>query len=162
MLGAAEADLLGARQWRWLDHVLATSSAEFHIVVSGIQVVSAEHRYEKWSNFPASRRRLLATLARVQGVILISGDRHLGEISLEAEHTHPLYDITASGMTHSFSSFRGEPNSRRVSTVVTDLHFGELTFAWDEAVVRAALIDRAGDEVIVYPIPFARIRPEAP
>ncbi|MEE9255234.1 MAG: alkaline phosphatase D family protein, partial [Pseudomonadales bacterium] len=134
----AEADTLGAEQWRWLESELRDSDASLNLIVSSYQVVASDHSYEKWANFPHSRARLLALIREnhVPGVIFISGDRHIGEISRETRATaYPLYDITASGLTHSWSSFPGEPNERRVSEVITDLHFGAMSITWGSETV---------------------------
>jgi alkaline phosphatase D len=65
-----------------------------------------------------------------KGVIFISGDRHIAEISSRAIEglDYPLIDFTSSGMTHSYSSFSGEPNQYRVSEVVSEKNFGLLKF----------------------------------
>lgn len=60
---------------------------------------------EKWSNFPETRNRFFKLLKEnnPSGVILLSGDIHYAEI-LEnscAGLRNPLFEITASGMTHS-------------------------------------------------------------
>jgi len=39
---------------------------------------------------------------------------------------YPLIDFTSSGMTHSYTSFDGEPNQYRVGQVVPNLSFGLL------------------------------------
>lgn len=54
--------MLGDAQWRWLERELRTGGAQLHLVVSSIPVLPVDHPYEKWANFAAARRRLLATL----------------------------------------------------------------------------------------------------
>lgn len=129
-----EADVLGAEQWLWLERELAALDAEVTFVVSGIQVVPEEHRYEKWADFPRARARLfdLVRRTRAPGVVFVSGDRHIAEISrLDAEVAgYPLYDLTASGLTHSWRSFPGEPNRQRVSGVLADLNYGLVEIDW--------------------------------
>ena len=73
--------MLGAEQWQWLETELRNSTVQIHLIVSGIQILPEEHKYEKWANFPQSRRRLLRLIGEtgVPGVILLSGDRHLAE-----------------------------------------------------------------------------------
>ena len=95
-------DILGDEQWAWLVAQLTDSPADIHIVISSIQVLAEDHRYESWSRFPASRARLLATLEAhpVPGLVLVSGDRHIGEIArIDRPGTYPLWEITASGLT---------------------------------------------------------------
>ena len=101
-------DLLGNAQWQWLESELANSDAQVHIIGSSIQVLAEDHGFEKWANFPQSRERLFQLVADNQtpGVVLLSGDRHIGEISrYEApEVSYPIYDITASGLTHVYGA----------------------------------------------------------
>ena len=48
-------------------------------------------------------------------------------------------EITASGLTHSWRSFKGEPNALRVGTVYTDLHYGLLVIDWHASPVTVEL-----------------------
>ena len=112
---AADATVLGEDQWTWLAARLA-EPAELHLLVSSIQVIPEEHCYEKWANFPRERARLLALLGRASApVLILSGDRHLGEISrlpADAEREWPLVEITSSGL-NSAGAGEGEQNRHR-------------------------------------------------
>ena len=143
------ADVLGAEQWSWLEEQLTTSQARLNIIASSIQILSAEHKYEKWANFPKARERLLDLVrtSGARGVVFISGDRHLAEITrLDSPGHEPLYDVTSSGLTHSWTSFPGEPNSLRVGSVFHQLNFGMLTIDWrpEPAVVDLQILDIRG------------------
>ena len=133
-------DMLGADQWQWLEQQLINSDADVHLIGSGIQVLSSDHPFEKWADFPQSRRRLFDLLAKTQprNVIFLSGDRHFGEISrlTDARLRSPIYDITSSGMTHHASdtfwhSFSHERNQYRVGQPYIGLNFGLLQFDWN-------------------------------
>lgn len=129
-----DGDLLGNVQWSWLENELANSRSQIHLIVSGTQILHEEHRYEKWANFPRSRTRLLRLVkeSRAPGVIFISGDRHIHEIALkdDSETPYPLYEVTSSGLTHSYSSFPGEPNKYRLDKVFPDKGFGVMEIDW--------------------------------
>jgi alkaline phosphatase D len=127
--------VLGETQWNWLAEQLNNSEADINIIGNGIQFVSSEHRFEKWANFPKEQQRLYDLIASsgARGVVLISGDRHVAEVS---ERTvdgldYPLRDITASGMTHSYEQAGGEPNQYRISPLVGQKNFA--TFVVREA-----------------------------
>ena len=96
-----EATLLGEDQWLWLEEQMR-QPAELRILASSIQVIPDQHCFEKWGNFPRERERLfrLVRHTRANGVVLISGDRHFGDISHLDPHGvgYPLYEITSSGM----------------------------------------------------------------
>jgi alkaline phosphatase D len=136
------ADLLGETQWRWLERELTASTAAVHLLGSSNQVLASEHQFDKWADYPASRARLLDLIARTRPscLVILSGDRHLGEISrielpgLEA----PLYDVTSSGMTHYarpgvrnfWYDFEKEPNRHRVGKNFPGLNFGMIRLDW--------------------------------
>ena len=88
------------------------------IIASSIQLIPTEHCWEKWANFPKERIRMFELLRTTDasGVIVISGDRHLGEISvLPLDYLgYPLYEITSSGLNSALgenSDARDEQNS---------------------------------------------------
>lgn len=124
--------MLGNAQWDWLKQELDNSKADFNIIESSIQVLSYEHGFETWGNMPNEVKKLEKTIAdsKAKGVILLSGDRHIAEISQTEvpSMTYPLIDITSSGLTHSYSSYSGEPNKYRISEVVSKKNFGLLKF----------------------------------
>ena len=127
-------DILGEEQWAWLEAELKNSTAQIHLIGSGIQFLPDEHRFEKWANFPKARKRLLDLLSEYQipSVILLSGDRHIGEICKyeNTESNQVLYEVTSSGLTHSYKGNNSEPNRYRQGNMVNDLNFGLITIDW--------------------------------
>ena len=103
--------------------------ADLRILVSSIQVIPDAHCFEKWANFPRERQRLFEAIQGANGgrVMLLSGDRHLGEISrIELPGAGALYEVTASGL-NSAGAGKDETNLFRVhdNNVRVD-HFGLL------------------------------------
>jgi alkaline phosphatase D len=146
----SDGTILGEAQWQWLEKQLVGSDAAVHVVASSIQVLPNDHRFEKWGNFPRERARLLALLARkdVPPVILLSGDRHLGEITVDKESCgYPLIDITSSSLNAGGGSNSTEVNSLRVGENFRPENFGMLTIDWSQPtpVVTAEVRDAAGD-----------------
>ena len=125
-----DATVLGDEQWKWLENKLGTSSADFNLIVSSIQFLSREHGFETWGNFPNEVEKLEKLIARskAKGVIILSGDRHISEFSRTnlSNMPYPLIDFTSSGLTHSYSNFKEEPNRFRVGDVVSSTSFGIL------------------------------------
>lgn len=140
-------DVLGEAQWAWLEKELTNSSAAAHIIGSSIQVLPQEHGYEKWDLFPAARERLLTLLSATRPAlpILLSGDRHLAEISRVAIEDLSVYEITASGLTHSYEA-ADEPNSHRISPLIGDKNFGLLHFLPGESGLQLLAEVRAIDD----------------
>ncbi|NDK56797.1 alkaline phosphatase family protein [Pontibacter sp. BT213] len=144
-------DMLGEEQWKWLENELRNSKAQVNIIGNGIQVLPEEQVYEKWANFPASRKRLLNLIAdsKAKGVILISGDRHIAEISKTTlpGMSYPLYEVTSSGMTHVYSGTAIEPNKYRVGNLINKLNFGMFRFNWGDKVQVEMLVKGKDNEM---------------
>lgn len=125
-----EGTLLGEAQWSWLANTLNTSKAKFNIIISSIQLLSNEHGFEAWGNFPheVDRFKRMVAQSRAKGVAVLSGDRHISEFSRTdiAGLPYPLVDFTSSGLTHAYSDFSGEPNPFRVGEVISTETFGLL------------------------------------
>lgn len=129
-------DVLGEEQWQWLEQELTNSDAKVHLIASGIQVLPTGQSYTNWSAFPQARERLFRLLEKTRPAIpiLLSGDRHVGElgkIKLKG-YDFPVYEITASGMTHHRKPKEGG-NIYRVGEQVGALNFGILDIFWQSA-----------------------------
>src|SRR5262245_52517854 len=118
---------LGEEQWQWLGEQLKVP-AELRLIGSSIQVIADEQPFEKWANFPHERERLLNMIneTKAAGVIFLTGDRHLAELSLyKPEKGYPLYDLTSSGLNMGNRNWRGiEKNGHRVATMTHGDNFG--------------------------------------
>jgi alkaline phosphatase D len=105
------------------------------LIGSGIQVLPVQHPYEKWADFPAERERLFQLIGatKAPGVIFLSGDRHIAELSrVRSRHvSYPLYDLTSSGLTHTWSRAHGEANRHRVGKLVVALNYGMVDVDWN-------------------------------
>ncbi len=127
-----EGDVLGEDQWKWLENELTDSDAAVHIIGNGIQFITDEHRFEKWANFPKARQRMLDLFAKTnpQNVLMLSGDRHISEVTSQYVPGYGmLYDFTSSGMTHSYESST-EYNSHRIGNLITSKSFGLINIDW--------------------------------
>ncbi len=130
--------MLGEAQWTWLAEQLK-QPAEVRIIASSIQVVADEHGFETWGNFPHERQRLYGLIAstNASGVVFLSGDRHLTEISVdrglspERAVPYPMWDFTSSGMTQRPEPAR-DPNTLRVGPVRKETTFGLVRIAWGQ------------------------------
>lgn len=142
------ATMLGAGQWNWLESTLRNSKADFNVIMSSIQVLSDRHGFETWGNMPQERTKLLNLLhdSGAKGVMLLSGDRHISEISSyrEANWDYPVIDFTSSGLTHVYSEFSGEDNPFRVGEVVSQLAFGLVRFDFEAHVATFTVMGDGG------------------
>jgi alkaline phosphatase D len=140
--------MLGDAQWAWLAAQLKMP-ADVRLIASGIQVVAEGHGWERWGNFPRERQKLYDMIgaAGAGGVVLLSGDRHLGAIYQEDEGTpYPLFEATSSGLNKFFPNAREEgPN--RLGAVYGMPNFGTVDIDWWEGQVMLAIRDEAGQVV---------------
>ncbi len=156
------ATMLGDEQWKWLEAELK-KPAEVRLICSGIQVVNDDHPFEKWGNLPKERRKLLDLIKSTgaNGVVLLSGDRHLGEISLDSKSVgYPLFDITASGFNQASANYRDpEANKYRVSSLPYGNHFGMVTIDWAaDPVVSLQLRHENGEIAIQSKVKLSQLR----
>jgi alkaline phosphatase D len=136
--------LLGEEQWRWLRDEL-TKDADVRIIVSSIQIVAYEHRWESWGNFPHERDALYALITQTgaENTFFLSGDRHLMEISKDTGQKgssvpYPIWDFTASGMTQAYSAV-SEANTFRVGKLVRDTHYGVVKIDWADELQQSTI-----------------------
>jgi alkaline phosphatase D len=156
--------MLGAAQWKWFEEQLRLP-AEVRIIASSVQVVPEDHGWEKWMNFPLERQRLFNLIrdTKASGVIFISGDRHLAELSMmDAGLGYPLYDLTSSGLNNASANWRKyETNRHRVGTMNWGNNFGMIQIDWTPAdpVIALQIYDEQGDINIQRKIRLSTLQP---
>lgn len=140
-----EKTMLGEAQWQWLEAQLK-QPAQIRLIYSGIQILAEGHGWERWGNLPRERQRLFDTIARTraQGVVLLSGDRHIGAMYREATATpYPLWEMTSSGLTHAWAN-ASEAGPNRVGDLVRVNHYGIVDVNWATREVQLQLKDIQG------------------
>lgn len=159
-----EATFLGAEQWKWLEEQLK-QPAELRLIGSGVQLVSDEHPFEKWANIPAEREKLyeLIRSTGANGVVVLSGDRHLADMSVDAKSVgYPLYDVTSSGLNQGSEKWRApEKNSKRVGGMPWGDNFGMVEIDWSkpDPLVSLKLLDVNGETAVKETIPLSLLKP---
>ena len=151
--------MLGAAQWAWLE-VQLKSKADVRLIVSGIQVVADGHGWERWGNFPHERSRMFQLIARTRanGVVFISGDRHIGAIYRESRGApYPMYDITSSGITHPWAQ-ASEAGPNRIGDLLTEQHYGSVDIDWAARMLRLELKDVRGAARRTQGIPLSQLQ----
>lgn len=151
--------MLGAAQWQWLEAQLR-EPADLRLIVSGIQVVTNGHGWESWSLFPRERQRLFALLESTQanGVVFLSGDRHVGALYADpSTAAYPLYEMTSSGMTHAWAGAK-EAGPNRLGELVTENHFGLIDVDWAARRLRLSIQNLAGVNVRLQDIELQQLQ----
>ncbi|ALS33403.1 alkaline phosphatase D [Pseudoalteromonas translucida KMM 520] len=128
-----DASMLGEAQWQWLEQELKKPAA-IKLIASSLQLLPDFTGWESWANFPEDRKRLFALIKKhkVNGVVIISGDTHWGEIS-QYKHNldYPLIEMTSSGLTEKWKDV--SPNIHRVGDFTHQVNYGDLSIDWQQA-----------------------------
>jgi len=152
-------DVLGEEQWAWLGRQLSDPEIDLFILGSGFQVIPEEHQWEKWSNFPQAKARLLDLIKTNASVplVILSGDRHLSEVSkLELSgYTYPLYEFTSSSL-NAPSNPSPESNQYRVKDKIHTQNFAVMTIIWiaNSPVIQLKYYGKSNKQLADYSIRF--------
>jgi alkaline phosphatase D len=97
--------ILGPVQKAWLKNELMKSKAEFKVIASSVSWASAAKpgSRDTWDGFPEEREEIFSWIEqhRIEGVVLLSGDRHRSEAwQIPRPHGYPLYDLLSSRLTN--------------------------------------------------------------
>ena len=155
--------MLGAAQWAWLRDRLM-QPAELRLIVSSVQVLAEGTGWEGWGNLPLERRRLLDLIAETGagGVILLSGDRHVGALyQRRAGAPYGLYEITGSGINMTYAMNR-EPGPLRLGAVYGAPNFGTVDVDWWAGEVHLSVRGMNGEPVRRVTVPLADLAARRP
>ncbi|MEJ2583358.1 MAG: alkaline phosphatase D family protein, partial [Acidobacteriota bacterium] len=133
--------MLGAAQFAWLQNELTTSEAVFKVIVSGSGFTKAKGEGgDSWAAFLHERNRLFDFIRdhEITGVVLASGDSHIGELNVipwSEKGGYDLYDLVSSPLA------QRNPDSwlhRRPERRIRPVYFkgssvGVIDFIFDDA-----------------------------
>ncbi len=114
-------ELLGNTQWNWLEEQMNDENIDLILLGSSIQILPTEKFIEEsWNEYPKAREKLLNLIGQTllkRKVILLSGDIHSGEILqtiyYDKNQKYRLYELTSSGLTHSFTKHTAFLNNQK-------------------------------------------------
>jgi len=152
--------MLGEAQWAWLAEQLR-KPAELRLLVSSVQVLAEQHGFERWGNLPLERQKFLDLIAEsgAAGVILVSGDRHIGALyRLREDVPYDLYEITSSGLNMAYAHNR-DSGPLRLGEVYGQDNFGTIDIDWQAGEVTLAIRDMGGEAVRSAMIRIAALSP---
>jgi len=155
------ASMLGEKQWQWLENELLKPSA-IKVIASSLQLIPDFTGWESWANFPADRQRLFGFIKKhkINGVVIVSGDTHWGEMSrFEDDMDYPLWEVTSSGLTQEWKAV--SPNKHRVGDYMDKVNYGELLIDWqqDDPSIMFGLKDVVGKVVMQQQFKLSDISP---
>jgi len=155
--------LLGEAQWTWLEEQLRRP-AEIRLIASGIQVLGYAAGFECWKNLPLEQERLFAVIRETgaEGVLFLSGDAHFAQLKRgDGGVGYPLYDFTASGLTHSRPEAAERPAPLAIYPPFGGIHFGTVEIDWqpDDPEIILGVRDHDGRIVFQHRIRLSELRP---
>ncbi|XPF94090.1 alkaline phosphatase D family protein [Colwellia sp. RE-S-Sl-9] len=155
------ASMLGETQWQWLEAELQ-KPAKIKVIASSLQLLPEFTGWESWANFPHDRNRLMSLIKKhkINGVIIISGDTHWGEVSkVTNELDYPLWEVTSSGLTEEWKEVA--PNKHRVGNSTHKVNYGELLINWQQTdpTITLSLKDVKGDIFTQQALKLSEISP---
>jgi len=160
-------DMLGSKQWTWLEETLKNANETFIFIVSGTQILPISRlATECW--YPLSRKKLFDLIAKYNknGVVFLSGDIHMAEIMKTfctlPEIGYDIYEITSSGLSHYawFSVFVEDlfANDYSVIPFIKTYNFAKIDFNWgisrNESAFNVNIIDYDGNTITSLPINY--------
>lgn len=151
-----EKSMLGKQQLAWLKSELQASQALFKVLVSGSGwSIAKGPGGDSWASFLHERNDLFNFIRdnEITGVVLVSGDTHVGELNVipwSEQGGYDLYDLVSSPLAQPVStSWMERRPERRIRPVYFEgSNFGLIDFNFDNSpklVFR--LIDAAGRSV---------------
>lgn len=146
-----EQTMLGEKQWQWLAEQLK-QPAEVRLLISGIQVESDAHGWEAWRTMPLERERLykLIESSKAEGLVMLSGDRHVGGFyRVDGKTGYPLYEFTSSSLNKSFAQGKAikEMGPNQMGQLFGPENYGMITVDWDDRILSLELKDIGGKAV---------------
>ena len=147
--------ILGETQWNWLEEQMQ-QPADLRIIGSSIQLLANEHRFEKWGLFDRERTRMIGLLQRSDmPTLVISGDRHHGEISVMPTPHGDLVELTSSSL-NSPGRWKNERNPYRVGDKFHEANFGLISIDWTRRRMSLQVLSDRGIPMIQHDVPLQR------
>ena len=148
--------MLGAKQLEWLQARLKASRAPFKILISGSGwSFSKGATGDAWSAFQTERDALFDFIRdeKITGVVLVSGDTHMGELNAipwSKRGGYDLYELTSSPLAQRSNPnwAHRQPEIRIRPGYSSSPNAGVIEFdlTQDDPVLRYVLVDDAGRE----------------
>jgi len=153
---APDKTMLGADQFEWLKTELESSSAVFKVLVSGGGWSKAKGEFgDSWAGFMHERNRLFDFIRdrEITGIVLLSGDTHVGELNVipwSENGGYDFYDMVSSPLAQVIpdSWIERRPERRIWPVYFQGSNFGVVDFKMgDDPRLVFQLIDTHGRRV---------------
>ena len=141
---SSDATILGHAQWLWLANKLK-DPADVRLIISSVQILTGDGDHEGWYLFPKDRDRLFALINKINGVFLISGDRHFSAFyQTIQESADPLLELTSSSLNLPITGstrIKMEPTKSeyQLERAVFDENFSTINIDWTQKQITFAI-----------------------
>ncbi len=148
--------VLGEEQWAWLEKELR-KSADVRILISSYQVLAEDHGWESWHLLPHERVRLLKLIesTKANGVVILSGDRHVGALYRSDAGQVPIYELTSSSLNRAIPGKKAyDPGAPQIGPVYVEENFGLVRIDWSARQLTLELRNLKNEAIIMQTVPF--------
>ena len=123
-------------------------------VLGLVQIKDDGGSWFKWQNYPNEYKRLITLLQThtVKNPIVLSGDRHMSELSQKDIGYTILYDATASGMTEALTNNLSESNHYRIGQAIGVNNYGMIALDWENRSIRFSFHDVHSETLFAYSV----------
>lgn len=135
--------MLGKTQWDWLENEFKNSTAQLHIIVTGLSVFSQKIPYtEEWAEYPGEMNRMLSLLKKykVKAPLFLTGDKHFSTIF----NRHGQLDFLSSGMTHVAPKKAWWFLKQIYPVTYFGISYGRIDINWEGSIPKLTLFIRNG------------------
>jgi alkaline phosphatase D len=153
--------MLGDVQWAWLEEQL-NEPADVRILASSQQIIADAHGWEAWRNFPLEREKLYGLIESTgaEGVVILSGDRHVGGIYENSNvGNYPLIEVTSSALNKSFAKTSDEEGPYQVGRLYAPNNFGLVEIDWAARSLEVGIRNEDGISVRKLTVPLDTLKP---
>ena len=152
---SAHATVLGKKQMNWFRQAYLNSKAKVKVVLLGGQLLNTAALFENMALFPEERAELMEIIAQPNSLnLVLTGDRHSGEINRWENAQGVIVEATASPLTARAFPHHKERNLNRVHANTTDTqHFGTLkikNLTKSEITADIELVDAEGNSIFSW------------
>ena len=155
--------MFGKEQMEWLKNALRLSNSNanthFRIIATGSQVLNPMSPWDCLRHYPSEYKEMMDFLSdeKINGVVFITGDRHLSEINkAERMGSYPLYDITSSPLTSGRAKYNDQEknNSAKILSVVGQQNYSRITFSGQgaERKMKVEFVGLKGDKLAEWEV----------
>jgi alkaline phosphatase D len=125
-----EAPMLGKKQWEWFEGELKNSTAQIHLIMTGLSIFSPLLPYsEEWRETPVEINRMVKLMEdyKPMGTVFLTGDKHFASIF----RSQGQLEFLASGMTHVIDHRAWWYLTRKFPVTYFGLNYGMIDVEWE-------------------------------